>query len=110
MTLTPEDISLIEALAAKNPVIAKLWEDWQEMNEDVTKQFAVALKHAVKKLNTDILSGDIRLIKEGETAAIVEVLSKSKQIVEGLNASNKILNEGMDELPKSEGQVPRKKN
>jgi hypothetical protein len=110
MTLTPEDISLIEALAAKNPVIAKLWEDWQEMNEDVTKQFAVALKHAVKKLNTDILSGDIRLIKEGETAAIVEVLSKSKQIVEGLNASNKILNGDDSELPKSEGQIPRKKN
>ena len=110
MVFSDSEISELNKLAESNHLVAKLFEDWQDMNEDVTKQFAVALKHAVKKLNTDILSGDIRLIKEGETAAIVEVLSKSKQIVEGLNASNKILSEGMDELPKSEGQVPRKKN
>ena len=95
MTFNIDQRASIEKIADKNPIIKELWEDWQRINTDSSLQFAITLNTIAEQLNERVR--DKTLTKKDEyIEAAIELINKSKPILDGLKAAN-ILISGTDQ-------------
>ena len=99
MNLSESEITELEKIGNKHPIVKQLLEDWLRINTDESLNFTISLNTIAKFLNEGVRDKNLKK-KDEYTEAAIGLIEKSKPILEGLKAANILIKDNSIEPDK----------